>query len=421
MNYLDLFAGAGGLSEGFLQKGYECISHIEMMPCACETLKTREAFYYLKGQGKLDLYNKYINGSITRETFLSEIPDTILEKVVCCAMTTDNLDKLFSNIDSKLGNKTIDVILGGPPCQAYSLIGRSRVDMSKDPRNVLYLIYIRFLQQYKPKAFVFENVKGICSAGKGSYFNDLISKCKESGYKVKVDLLKAEDYGVLQHRRREIIIGIRDDIPLTDGKFPFPDIVGEEFQKYTIKDLFSDLPALQPGETNNNYQGNPSEYLTKTGIRSKDDNVLTWNTTRMINDHDRDIYRFVIKFNLENGKNPKYTEIPVELQSHKNKVAFLDRFKMIPINAHTSQTMVAHISKDGHYFIFPDEKQARSISVREAARIQSFPDDFYFEGSRTSAFTQIGNAVPPLLAKALATSLSDFLQKYNATICPSKK
>jgi DNA (cytosine-5)-methyltransferase 1 len=281
--------------------------------------------------------------------------------------------------------------------------------MSSDPRNKLYLIYIQFLKKYKPKFFVFENVRGIVSAGNGQYFNDLFLKLKRAGYQVQGKLLKAEDYGVLQHRRREIIIGVRNDIPINNNAFPFPKSNFNEFKNYTINDLFSDLPPLNPGETNNNYISNPSEYLIKTGIRKDTDNTLTWNITRPISKHDRSIYRFVIKFNQKNGKNPKYTDIPRNLQSQKNKETFLDRFKMIPLDAHSSQTMVAHISKDGHYFIYPNVKQARSISVREAARIQSFPDNFYFEGSRTSVFTQIGNAVPPLLAKAIAKAIKKFV------------
>ena len=223
--------------------------------------------------------------------------------------------------------------------------------------------------------------------------------------------MKAEEYGVLQHRRREIILGIRNDYYKEEIGFPFPESRDVEFRNFIVQDLFSDLPALLPGETNNKYAGGPNEYLKISGIREEGENVLTWHTTRPINEHDRAIYRFVIRYNLMYGRNPKYTEIPSELQSHKNKKNFLDRFKMVQPNAHTSQTMVAHISKDGHYFIYPDEQQARSLSVREAARIQSFPDNYFFEGSRTSAFMQIGNAVPPLLSLAIAKSIKEFIEQ----------
>ena len=411
MNFIDLFAGAGGLSEGFLKEGYNCVGHIEMMPEACETLKTREAFYYLKKTNRLDLYNSYISGNMNREAFLKEIPCHVLDKVICKAMSSDNLEALFQTIDNNKNGQSIDVIIGGPPCQAYSLIGRARTDMTNDPRNHLYLLYLRSLRNYMPKVFVFENVRGILSAGDGQYFADLKKKGYDIGYHVDDRLVRAEEYGVIQHRRREIILGIRNDDYKEEIGFPFPESRDVEFRNFIVQDLFSDLPALLPGETNNKYAGGPNEYLKISGIREEGENVLTWHTTRPINEHDRAIYRFVIRYNLMYGRNPKYTEIPSELQSHKNKKNFLDRFKMVQPNAHTSQTMVAHISKDGHYFIYPDEQQARSLSVREAARIQSFPDNYFFEGSRTSAFMQIGNAVPPLLSLAIAKSIKEFLEQ----------
>lgn len=410
MNFIDLFAGAGGLSEGFLKEGFNCVGHIEMMPEACETLETREAFYYLKSKGSLGFYNQYISGEIDRKTFIKAIPSSILNKVICKAMSSDNLKSLFEIIDKNLGQNPIDVIIGGPPCQAYSLIGRARTDMTNDSRNHLYLLYLRFLKNYTPKVFVFENVRGILSAGNGEYYEDLKKQCSDIGYHVDDRLVKAEEYGVLQHRRREIILGVRNDIYENGDYFPFPVSRDAEFKDFIVNDLFSDLPPLSPGEAHNIYVSGPNDYLKLSGIREEGEDVLTWHTTRPINEHDRAIYRFVIKYNLDYGRNPKYTDIPLDLQSHKNKKSFLDRFKMVPPNVHTSQTMVAHIAKDGHYFIYPDERQARSLSVREAARIQSFPDNYFFEGSRTSAFTQIGNAVPPLLSLAIAKSIKDFLE-----------
>lgn len=410
MNFIDLFAGAGGLSEGFLKEGFNCVGHIEMMPEACETLETREAFYYLKSKGSLGFYNQYISGEIDRKTFIKAIPSSILNKIICKAMSSDNLKSLFEIIDKNLGQNPIDVIIGGPPCQAYSLIGRARTDMTNDSRNHLYLLYLRFLKNYTPKVFVFENVRGILSAGNGEYYEDLKKQCSDIGYHVDDRLVKAEEYGVLQHRRREIILGVRNDIYENGDYFPFPVSRDAEFKNFIVNDLFSDLPPLSPGEAHNVYVSGPNDYLKLSGIREEGEDVLTWHATRPINEHDRAIYRFVIKYNLDYGRNPKYTEIPLDLQSHKNKKSFLDRFKMVPPNVHTSQTMVAHIAKDGHYFIYPDEQQARSLSVREAARIQSFPDNYFFEGSRTSAFTQIGNAVPPLLSLAIAKSIKDFLE-----------
>ena len=142
----------------------------------------------------------------------------------------------------------------------------------------------------------------------------------------------------------------------------------------------------------------------ETGIRDKYD-VLTWHVARTNLERDREIYRMAVKLWKKEKKRLKYTDIPDELATHNNRNSFLDRFKVVADDLPATHTMVAHISKDGHYYIHPDIKQARSISVREAARIQSFPDNFFFEGSRTAAFRQIGNAVPPLLAKTIATAL----------------
>jgi len=414
MNFIDLFAGAGGLSEGFLRAGFNCIAHIEMMPEACDTLRTRAYYYYLqKTEVGKNVYKSYLEKKISKEKFYEKMPKSIADSVICEKMSDQNINELFGKIDVRMKNvdaDNVDVIIGGPPCQAYSIVGRSRTDMSKDPRNKLYLLYLKFLKKYRPKLFVFENVQGIVTAGGGKYFSDLKKKCKEAGYAIEVRLLKAEEYGVLQKRRREIIIGIQSDSSIPSDSFPYPKANPEAYSSFLVGDLFSDLPSLKPGEEKEKYGGEASKYLTSTGIRKPDD-VLTWNITRNISVHDRKIYRFVIKYTAKNGRTPDYTEIPEKLQTHKNKKSFLDRFKVVQSDKNSCQTMVAHIAKDGHYYIYPDLKQARSLSVREAARIQSFPDDYYFEGSRTSAFTQIGNAVPPLLAYAIAKEIKAYLEK----------
>ena len=175
-NFIDLFAGAGGLSEGFIQAGFSPVAHVEMNPYAAQTLETRTGYYYLKAQGKLDIYKDYISGKITRDEFLQHIPEEQLQSVFCETMSNETLPRLFENIDRILtqrGIKQVDVIIGGPPCQAYSLVGRAQskhmeTPMSADPRNDLYKLYARFLQKYHPKMFVFENVMGIKSANSGA-------------------------------------------------------------------------------------------------------------------------------------------------------------------------------------------------------------------------------------------------------------
>lgn len=415
MNYIDLFAGAGGLSEGFARAGFEPIAHVEMMREACDTLLTRTYYYYLlKQEGGLDYYQSYLKGEINRDDFFASMPREVKDSVICETMSKDTLASIFRKIDQRKRDMHIykvDAIIGGPPCQAYSLVGRARTDMSKDPRNWLYRIYVEFLKKYQPRLFVFENVQGIKTAGGGSFLEDIKNLVKEAGYEMDIRLLEGPDYGVLQRRKREIIIGIKNDDEAPKRSFPYPEPNPQLREMFTVDQLLSDLPALLPGQKDNHYAGPITPYLQATQIRKQND-VLTWHETRPIREFDRDIYRFVIRFNDEYYRNPRYTEIPERLRTHRNQHSFLDRFKLVDGKAHSTQTMVAHISKDGHYYIHPDIKQARSLSVREAARIQSFPDDYYFEGARTSVFTQIGNAVPPLLAFKIATAVKKYLTKY---------
>lgn len=415
LTYIDIFAGAGGLSEGFIKNGYIPVAHVEMKAEACLTLKTRTCYYYLRNNGQIEEYNRYLRREISREELYQLVPKEILDTVIQETMSTDGMKNLFERIDELMRQQEvqeIDVLVGGPPCQAYSLAGRARSDsgMEDDPRNYLYQLYADVLERYRPKMFVFENVLGLLSAKGGEYLQQMQERFRMAGYDVDYRLLTASDYGVLQNRKRVILIGKRKD---EDNVFTYPEIekVDIEYEKYKVKDLFSDLCSLMPGEEKNEYKTKATEYLRKTGIRT-DEDVLTWHVSRPIQERDREIYKHVISaWNEDVPRRLKYTDLPEELCTHNNRTAFLDRFKVVANDLHTSQTMVAHISKDGHYFIHPDIEQARSITVREAARIQSFPDNYYFEGGRTAAFLQIGNAVPPLMAAAIAKELKKQLEK----------
>lgn len=169
LTFIDLFAGAGGLSEGFVQAGFTPVAHVEMNDFAAQTLVTRSAYYYLKQNGKEKLYYDYLRGSVSRDKLLESIPKSIQSTVICETMSETTLPGIFKTIDGILtirGIKKVDVIIGGPPCQAYSLVGRAQsshmeVPMSEDPRNELYKLYARFLKKYQPRMFVFENVMGI--------------------------------------------------------------------------------------------------------------------------------------------------------------------------------------------------------------------------------------------------------------------
>ena len=409
INYIDLFAGAGGLSEGFVASGYNAVAHVEMNQDACFTLKTRICYYYLKKNNNLDIYQKYLKKQINRDELYAYVPAALINSVINETMSEENMENIFNQIDKILEKKkikNIDLIVGGPPCQAYSLVGRAVTEnkMVGDPRNYLYQLYIKVLENYRPKIFVFENVPGMLTANGGKYFSNMQKAFKKAGYKIDHRILNAENFGVLQNRRRVILIGW-----LKDKKIEYPefDIVKN---KYQIKNILSDLPPILAGQENNIYPNNIySEYLKKTKIRKPND-VLTWHVARPHIDRDKKIYKKAIEAWNQNHKRIKYTDLPEELCTHKNRTAFLDRFKVVASDLPYCHTMMAHISKDGHYFIHPDINQLRSITVREAARIQSFPDDFYFEGSRTAAFTQIGNAVPPLMAYGIAKKIKSILE-----------
>ena len=410
LNFIDLFAGAGGLSEGFVKAGFFPIAHVEMNHDAVETLKTREVFHYCEKHNLLDKYNSYLLGQLSKQEIRKYIPKINLDRVIEEEMSEDGLTELFKIIDSLMKqqgiHKAVDVVIGGPPCQAYSLIGRPTNRTKKDDKRLyLYKIYASFLEKYQPKMFVFENVPGIlsCTSDGHTHFEDIRKCLTKIGYEIDYKVLCAKDYGVLQNRNRVILIGWKKNFELS-----YPTIEKRKAAA-VINDLLSDLPPVFPGESNNKYCDEKlNAYLKKTGIRKKKD-VLTWHLARPNRELDREIYKCVIQLWNKSHKRLNYNDLPDNLKTHRNKTSFTDRFKVVPGDMESCQTIMAHISKDGHYFIHPDIQQARSLTVREAARIQSFPDNFFFEGSRTSAFVQIGNAVPPLLAEAIAKGIKNLL------------
>lgn len=406
LTYIDLFAGAGGLSEGFIREGFHSVAHVEMNKDACNTLKTRLAFHYLSQNKKQKTYLSYLQNEISRDELWKSVPSEIVDSVINNEISGRTIENIFELIDENLHSKKVDVIIGGPPCQAYSLVGRSRDPkrMQGDKRNFLFRYYAQFLDKYKPNYFVFENVLGLQTAGNKKYLNEMLQLFSNIGYSTDLKVLNAEEYGVLQRRRRVVIIGKK-----SKRKFEFP-VLETKPNNYQVKrDLFYDLPKLKPGEELQiaKYTMPINEYLKETNTRNGID-FVTQHIARQHNERDLEIYSIAIDKWLHGRERLKYDELPQRLQTHNKKDIFLDRFKVVDPTGH-SHTVVAHIAKDGHYYIFPDKKQVRSISVREAARIQSFPDDYFFEGGRTAAFKQIGNAVPPLMAQKIASSLKKLL------------
>ena len=420
-SFIDLFAGAGGLSEGFIQAGYTPVAHVEMKRDACNTLKTRAAFHYLHQHNQLDIYEHYLRTKqegTDGQDLWNQVPHEVTDRVIQATIGEETMDQITAQIEALRGEEPIDIVIGGPPCQAYSIAGRARMgeEVRKDPRNYLYRFYMRFIGHLLPKMFVFENVLGITTARTEDQirpFDDLVRIANDLGYDVEAREQVASNFDVLQNRHRMIIVGWRR---LNENNQPtgyhYPELHPNPTRYHTRRDLFSDLPIRRSGEggmTEIVEYTKPLDemrYLRETGIRSVI-NFTTEHVTRTNNERDREIYCIAIG-EWKHRRRLNYANLPERLRTQKNINSFLNRFNVVDPHG-CCHTVVAHIAMDGHYYIFPDNhptiETARSISVREAARIQSFPDDYFFEGSRTSAFMQIGNAVPVMMAYHIAMAI----------------
>lgn len=343
-NAIDLFCGAGGLSYGFECVGFNILLGIDNDSKALEVFEHNH-----KGA-------KSICGDITQVT--------------------------YEDIKTKIGNKRIDIIVGGPPCQGMSLSGPRRFD---DPRNKLYLSYIRLVDEIRPRAFVIENVPGLVSLFGGQIKDSIIEKFTQMGYKVKYQILCSADYGVPQSRKRVVFVGTRENV-----EFEYPKKLKSQV---TCKMALSDLPPLvdELGEEVSDYATDIQNDYQKL-MRARSEKVHN----HVAASHSEKVKKIIAM--VPDGCN--YKSLPEEYRNSRNFHVAWTRF---------ASDKPAPTIDTGHRHHFHYEYN-RVPTVRECARLQSFPDDFVFEGNKTQQFRQVGNAVPPLMAQAIAKQVKKMLE-----------
>ena len=435
---IDLFAGCGGLSEGFKQGGFEIIAQVEMDRWSCETLRTRHLYQGLKATGNGYLYRQYLMGRIRREDILEQFPDlseSISHRVIQATLGEDGTEPILQKIEASRsyhGAPRFHVLLGGPPCQPYSLAGRSRdpFRMENDGRHYLYRHYLEILERLQPDFFLYENVPGLFTAraeGKEIFIHILqdfssltpryeITPPLEEVFEEPFSyILNSADFHIPQIRKRLILIGYRKSLECENPgiKNIFRQLQklvlkNRKTERLTVEDAIGDLPPLKPGEGSDGWFGPYNSNINlnpyQRSMRRDSPGILNHKArTHMKSDLER--YRFFIEHHRNgNGAarlNDLIEERPDLIPRHRHLDKFLDRFRVQWWNSPAS-TITAHICRDGHYYIHPDINQCRSFTVREAARCQSFPDNYKFEGPRTEQFRQVGNAVPPQLARVIA-------------------
>ena len=404
---IDLFAGCGGLMDGFMQEGsFETLACVEWEKYPCETLVNR-------------LKDRWHHKNAEDEVVRFDI------------QRTDELINGFDDVkygkhqglDKLIGSNKIDIVIGGPPCQAYSLAGRIRDPhgMKDDYRNYLFESYIRILEHYKPSFFIFENVMGMLSAAPDG--TPIVNKIKNSfdkaGYCVIEDFKNAvfevADFGVPQHRKRVIILGVSKE------KFENPKIcqtIIDEFYNVvmpklkkkskprTVRDAIGDLPALFPSKTIIHENGRKYSHVPIDGYN------IPNHSPRFHSVRDQSIFTMLGE-DIESGRNEYVTTESLKALYTKmtGRKSNIHKYYVLRWDE-PSNTIPAHLYKDGMRHIHPDPKQARSITVREAARLQTFADDFVFLGPTMAQYKMIGNAVPSDFAKVVAKGIHELLKKY---------
>lgn len=477
---IDLFAGPGGLNEGFSSvrndEGkyvFNTLASFEMDSYACQTLRLRATYRALaRAGGDLSSYFEYVQGRKTWQSALDDLQfreayESAKKHVYQVELGEDNRPEVDDFIEKQLGPERLRphwALIGGPPCQAYSLAGRSRRTGDKtfasDHKHFLYREYLHILGKFKPTVFVMENVKGLLSSKNGSdgMFQTILRDLEQlpggAQYEIRSlvadaapdDLapsdfiIRSEEYGIPQRRHRVILLGLRKDVApsiarsvlapadgavtvrsalqtmpglnaMASGRKPKTDLDWATVERQALEDVREQTitARVDPVKVGtlavDSYEAWIHEEKLRTPIQHEP-------RRHMISDLVR--YRVLAELAERLGKSPKYTDLPPTLHPEHSNIGqdgtpFTDRFRVQVWDA-PSTTIVSHISKDGHYYIHPDPSQARSFTVREAARLQSFPDNYFFEGPRTQQFHQVGNAVPPLLSKQIGEIVADMVR-----------
>jgi DNA (cytosine-5)-methyltransferase 1 len=515
---IDIFAGPGGLGEGFMsvvnnqgKRNFKIVLSIEKDEFAHQTLTLRSFVRQFELKNIPKEYYEFISGKITKEELYKIYPNEYSKAKEEAWMTTLGKETAHSVVDKKikvaLEKNENWILIGGPPCQAYSIVGRSRRQEKElnpdDDRVFLYREYYRILAVHNPPVFIMENVKGLLSSkvNNDSMFKHIINDLEDPAvafnklnntktsfncpgyhiyslvkppkqfdlngkpeYNVKDFVIKAEDYGIPQTRHRIILMGIRKDIAKIS-----PSILKKAKGKIPVSKVLFGLPNLRSGlsktKDSKDLWKESLEHFSDNGLLSGCDKMVmqkikktiasirlpqkdrgdefidcipsvkyntSWYIDRKlkgITNHETrshivtDLYRYMFTscFAKIYMRSPKMSEFPrsilpahLNVEEAINDNKFADRFR-VQLSNQPAKTVTSHISKDGHYYIHPEPTQCRSFTVREAARIQTFPDNYYFCGPRTSQYHQVGNAVPPYLAFQIAKIVSKTFTNISET------